>query len=141
MTKGIHEEARTKGIRLTYDRGGKRLRKSGATLLKEIRAFNNTITRGRVQQAKNMVRACRAILTGTPAPAPAQAKAVPPPPPPPPSKGLPPPPPPKPKAVPKAPPPPPPGPKKMSLLNELKRKMNKNGLKKKSNQNAKITVA
>lgn len=139
MVKGIHEEARTKGIRLTYDRGGKRLKKSGATLLKEIRAFNNTITRGRVQQAKNMVRACRAILAGTPV----QAKRASPkagPPPPPPSKGLLPPPPPKPKAVPKAPPPPPPV-KKMSLLNELKRKMNKNGLKKKSNQNAKITVA
>lgn len=136
MTKGIREEARNKGIRLTYDKGGKRLRKSVTTLLKEIRALDDKVLRARVQQAKDMVLACRAILSNAPVQVP---KAGPPPPPPPPPKGAPPPPPPK--AVPKAPPPPPPPVKKVSLMNELKGKMNKKGLKQKSNQNAKITVA
>ena len=135
MTKGIRDEARNKGIRLTYDRGGKRVKKSANTLLNEIRKHDNKIMRSRAEQTKNMIYMCKAILSNAHVPVPVKMKGgPPPPPPPPPMKGMPIP------AKPKAPPPPP-GPKKVSMLNELKKSMNKKGLKRKSNQNAKITIA
>jgi hypothetical protein len=128
--KTLIGEARNKGIRLTYDRGGKRVKKTANALLNEIRKHDDKIMRARAEQTKNMILACQAIL-GNVRPPP---KAPPPPPPPP--KG---PPPPPPKAPPKAPPPP--IMKKMSMLNELKMSLNKKGIKQKLNRNAKISIA
>ena len=142
MTKiDISRNARNRGIRLTIDKGGKRVRKSGSVLLKEIRDHDNEIIRARGQETKNMLMMCKSIfsnsnMTRKISPKPLKGIIPPPPPPPPPPalmmKGK--------NSKPIIPPPPPPV-KKMSLMNELKGKLNKKGLKQKSNKNAKITVA
>lgn len=142
MTKAIRDQAREKGIRLTYDKGKKRVRKTPNVLLKEIQNHDNKVLRDRMEQTKNMLRMCKSIISNSNSNVVIKKKNAPLPPPPPP-----PPPPPmmmqavsqKPKGV--VPPPPPPPPKKKTLVEELRNAMNKKNLKKKSNKNAKITVA
>ena len=132
--KTLTSEARNKGIRLTYDKGGKRVKKTANALLNEIRKHDNKIMRARAEQTKNMILACQSIL-GNVRPPPKAPPAPPPPPKAPPVM----------KAFPKAPPPPPPKAppimKKMSMMNELKMSLNKKGIKQKLNRNAKISIA
>ena len=151
----LKQDARNRGIRLTYEKNGKRVKKTESRIIKEIRDHDDSIISKRAKQTKGMILMCKSIMSVlntaprkantpfmTPPTSPPKMKMMMKPPPPPP-----PPPPPmmmqavsqKPKGI-KAPSPPK-GPKKLSLMNELKLKINKNGLKKKSNQNAKTSIA
>lgn len=132
MTKAIRDQAREKGIRLTYDKGKKRVRKTPNVLLKEIQNHDNKVLRDRMEQTKNMLRMCKSIISNSNSNAVIKKKNAlpPPPPPPPPMKG-------KPLVVKKAPMPM----KGMSLMNALKMNLNQRGIKQKLNKNAKITVA
>ena len=153
----LKQDARNRGIRLTYEKNGKRVRKSESRIIKEIRNHDDSIISKRAKQTKGMILMCKSVLGVlnnqprvapnkvntpfmTPASSPKKMKPPPPPPPPPPGMlitGI------------------APGPNQtgvpnvvkkanykgpaipMSLMNALKANMEKRGLKKKLNQNAK----
>lgn len=145
----LKRDAANRGIRLTYEKNGKRVRKTESRLIKEIREHDESIIRKRVSQTKGMILMCKSVMSALnngPAPR-ARNKPVTPPPL---IK----------RAAPPPPPPPPPPPMKksnvpnvvakanykgpaipMSLMNALKANLNKRGIKKKLNQNAKTKVA
>ena len=149
----LKQDARNRGIRLTYEKNGKRVKKTESRIIKEIRDHDDSIISKRAKQTKGMILMCKSIMSVlntaprkantpfmTPPTSPPKMKMMmkPPPPPPPPPMMM--------QAVSQKPkgikaPSPPKGPKKLSLMNELKLKINKNGLKKKSNQNAKTSIA
>ena len=156
----LKQDARNRGIRLTYEKNGKRVKKTESRIIKEIRDHDDSIISKRAKQTKGMILMCKSIMSVlnnrprnaapkkvntpfmTPPSSPPKMKMMLKPPPPPP-----PPPPPmmmqavsqKPKGV--VPPPPPPPPKKKTLVEELRNAMNKKNLKKKSNKNAKTSIA
>lgn len=155
----LKQDARNRGIRLTYEKNGKRVKKTESRIIKEIRDHDDSIISKRAKQTKGMILMCKSIMSVlnnrprnaapkkvntpfmTPPSSPPKMKMMlkppPPPPPPPPmmmqavSQ--------KPKGV--VPPPPPPPPKKKTLVEELRNAMNKKNLKKKSNKNAKTSIA
>lgn len=127
MTKVIRQQARNRGILLTYVKDGARKYKTDEALLQSIIKRDGDIILKRANQTKNMLRTCKSIMNTVNRPSP----PVPRPPPPVPR------PPPLPKKVNKSPP----KKTKMSLMNELKAFQNKQGLKRKYNKNAKETTA
>lgn len=107
----LKRDASNRGIRLTYVKNGKRVKKTESRLIKEIRDHDDSIIRRRVGQAKGMILMCQSIMTAlnvrptvapkkvntpfmTPPSSPFRQKSVmmmkppPPPPPPPPPKKL-----------------------------------------------------
>tara|TARA_Y100000389_G_scaffold43180_1_gene37844 strand:+ start:1947 stop:2402 length:456 start_codon:yes stop_codon:yes gene_type:complete len=149
----LKTDAANRGIRLTYEKNGKRVRKTESRLIKEIRNHDDSIISKRARQTKGMILMCKSVLGAlnnqsrvaptkkvntpfmTPPTSPPKMMKPPPPPPPPPLmkknnvpavvakanyKG---------PAIP------------MSLMNALKVNLNKRGIKKKLNQNAKTKVA
>lgn len=99
----IKRDAINRGIRLTYERNGKRVRKTESRLIKEIRDHDDSIISRRAKQTKGMILMCKSIMSAlggnatppkkvntpfmTPQASPVKPKpkAPPPPPPPPPS--------------------------------------------------------
>ena len=124
MTKTVREEARSRGIRLTFIKNGKRSRKSIDVLRKEIRAHDDKIVREKANQAKNMISLCKTIIVNSSGTKVYSQGPPPPPPPPPPPMG-------KKKANSSSPP------KSFFYMNELKGKINKMGLKQKANKGGK----
>lgn len=126
MTKVIRQQARNRGILLTYVKDGARKYKTDEALLQSIIKRDGDIILKRANQTKNMLRTCKSIMNTVNRPSPPVPRPPPPvprPPPPPPQK----------KASPKK--------SKLSLMNELKAFQNKKGLKRKYNKNAKETTA
>ena len=99
----IKRDAINRGIRLTYERNGKRVRKTESRLIKEIRDHDDSIISRRAKQTKGMILMCKSVLGVlnnrprvastkkvntpfmTPQASPVKPKPPPPPPPPPPS--------------------------------------------------------
>lgn len=123
MTKVIRQQARNRGILLTYVKDGARKYKTDEALLQSIIKHDGDIILKRANQTKNMLRTCKSIMNTVNRPPPPVPRMNRPPPPPPPQK----------KASPKK--------SKLSLMNELKAFQNKQGLKRKYNKNAKETTA
>ena len=63
INKALRVEARSKGIRLTVDRNGKRVQKREPVLRKEIRDHENGIIRTRARQTKDMLYMCKSVLS------------------------------------------------------------------------------
>lgn len=96
----LKQDARNRGIRLTYEtKNGKRVRKSESLLIREIRRHDDSIISKRARQTKGMILMCKSVLAAlnnrphvapkkvnTPfmTPASSPKKMIPPPPPPPP---------------------------------------------------------
>jgi hypothetical protein len=95
----LKQDARNRGIRLTYEKNGKRVRKSESRIIKEIRNHDDSIISKRARQTKGMILMCKSVLgalnnrprvapkkVNTPfmTPASSPKKMIPPPPPPPP---------------------------------------------------------
>ena len=96
----IKQDARGRGIRLTYEKNGKRVRKTESRLIKEIRDHDESIINRRAKQTKGMILMCKSIMSAlggnaapskkvntpfmTPRTSPVRPKATAPPPPPPP---------------------------------------------------------
>lgn len=129
MTKVIRQQARNRGILLTYVKDGARKYKTDEALLQSIIKRDGDIILKRANQTKNMLRTCKSIMNTVNRPSPPVPRPPPPPPPPVPRMNRSPP---K-KASPKK--------SKLSLMNELKAFQNKQGLKRKYNKNAKETTA
>lgn len=153
----LKQDARNRGIRLTYEKNGKRVKKSESRIIKEIRNHDDSIISKRAKQTRGMILMCKSIMSvlnvapaRTAAPTKANTPFMTPPTSPPKMK----------VAMMKPPPPPPPPPMKknnvptvvakanykgpaipMSLMNALKANLNKRGIKKKLNQNAKTKLA
>lgn len=139
ITQTLKNQARARGLRLTVPKGAKRrVRKTEAVLRREIANHNTMVMANQMKQAKGVMTMCQALMNirrASPPRAPVMFKAPPPPPPPPP-----------PPMMFKAPPPkkapsPPKKPPKLSMLNELKVTLNKKGLKRQFNKNAKVSTA
>lgn len=99
----LKQDARNRGIRLTYEKNGKRYRKSESRIIKEIRNHDDSIISKRARQTKGMILMCKSVLgalnnqpraapkkVNTPfmTPASSPKKMMPPPPPPPPPPGM-----------------------------------------------------
>lgn len=84
----LKQEARNRGIRVTYDKDGKRVRKPNSAIVKEIRNHDESIISERVEQTKGMIMMCKAIMSTLDgrSETPKKVKTPPPPPPPPPTK-------------------------------------------------------
>jgi len=83
----LKQEARNRGIRVTYDKDGKRVRKPNSVIVKEIRNHDESIISERVEQTKGMIMMCKAIMSTLDGRSEAPKKVkTPPPPPPPPTK-------------------------------------------------------
>ena len=96
----IKRDAINRGIRLTYERNGTRVRKTESRLIKEIRDHDDSIISRRAKQTKGMILMCKSIMSAlggnaaplkkvntpfmTPQSSPVRPKPKPPPPPPPP---------------------------------------------------------
>lgn len=131
MTKVIRQQARNRGILLTYVKDGARKYKTDEVLLQSIIKHDGDIILKRANQTKNMLRTCKSIMNTVNRPPPSVPRMNRPPPPPPPVPRM------------NRPPPKKASPKKskLSLMNELKAFQNKQGLKRKYNKNAKETTA
>lgn len=101
----LKQDARNRGIRLTYEKNGKRVRKSESRIIKEIRNHDDSIISKRARQTKGMILMCKSVLGAlnnrprvapkkvntpfmTPASSPKKMMMKPPPPPPPPPPGM-----------------------------------------------------
>ena len=83
----LKQEARNRGIRVTYDKDGKRVRKPNSVIVKEIRNHDESIISERVEQTKGMIMMCKDIMSTLDGRSEAPKKVkTPPPPPPPPTK-------------------------------------------------------
>lgn len=127
----IRTKARKKGIRLTRDNQGKRVKKTNEALRKEINLRNLAVMKNRVTQAAATMRTCRQLVKNrcTCATKKMSPMRVPPPPPPP-------------RRMPMARPAPigcPTMPR--NLLVQLQRNLNRRGLRQIANRNARTSVA
>lgn len=127
----IRTKARRKGIRLTRDSQGKRVKKTNEALRKEINLHNLAVMKNRVTQAAATMRTCRQLVKNRCTCATKKMSPV------------------------RAPPPPPP-PQRMpirrpaligrptmprNLLTQLQRNLNRRGLRQIANRNARTSVA
>jgi hypothetical protein len=134
ITQTLKNQARARGLRITETKGKRRVRKTEAVLRRDIANHDAMVMGNQAKQAKGLMTMCQALMMNVRRASPPRA---PPPPPPPMMFKAPPPPPMMVKAVPKKASPP----KKLSMLNELKASLNKKGLKKQFNKNAKVSTA
>ncbi len=129
----IRTKARGKGIRLTRDNQGKRVKKTNEALRKEINLRNLAAMKNRVTQAAATMRTCRQLVKNKCACATKKSSPVvrraPPPPPPPPMRR------PMARPVARGPAMPP------NLIAQLKKNLNRRGLRQKANRNARTSVA
>ena len=130
----IRTKARGKGIRLTRDNQGKRVKKTNEALRKEINLRNLAAMKNRVTQAAATMRTCRQLVKNkcacaTKKSSPVVRRAPPPPPPPPPMRR------PMARPVARGPAMPP------NLIAQLKKNLNRRGLRQKANRNARTSVA
>ena len=128
----IRTKARRKGIRLTRDSQGKRVKKTNEALRKEINLRNLAVMKNRVTQAAATMRACRQLVKNRCTCATKKMSPVRPPPPPPPP----------PRRMPMARPAPigrPAMPR--NLLTQLQQNLNRRGLRQIANRNARTSVA
>ena len=58
----LKQDARNRGIRLTYEKNGKRVRKSESRIIKEIRDHDDSIISRRAKQTKGMILMCKSVL-------------------------------------------------------------------------------
>jgi hypothetical protein len=58
----LKQDARNRGIRLTYEKNGKRVRKTESRIIKEIRNHDNSIISKRAKQTKGMILMCKSVL-------------------------------------------------------------------------------
>ena len=127
----IRTKARRKGIRLTRDNQGKRVKKTNEDLRKEINLRNLAVMKNRVTQAAATMRTCRQLVKNRCTCATKKTSPVRPPPPPPP-----------PRRMPMARPAPigrPAMPR--NLLTQLQQNLNRRGLRQIANRNARTSVA
>ena len=127
----IRTKARRKGIRLTRDSQGKRVKKTNEALRKEINLRNLAVMKNRVTQAAATMRTCRQLVKNrcTCTTKKMSPVRVPPPPPPP-------------RRMPMTRPTPigrPAMPR--NLLTQLQRNLNRRGLRQIANRNARTSVA
>ena len=59
----LKQDARNRGIRLTYEKNGKRVRKSESRIIKEIRDHDDSIISKRAKQTKGMIHMCKSIMS------------------------------------------------------------------------------
>ena len=85
----IRTKARRKGIRLTRDSQGKRVKKTNEALRKEINLRNLAVMKNRVTQAAATMRTCRQLVKNRCTCATKKMSPVRPPPPPPPPRRMP----------------------------------------------------
>ena len=131
----IRTKARGKGIRLTRNNQGKRVKKTNEALRKEINLRDLAAMKNRVTQAAATMRTCRQLVKNrstrtTKKSSPMMRRAPPPPPPPPPMR--------RPimaRAVARGPAMPP------NLITQLKKNLNRRGLRQIANRNARTSVA
>jgi hypothetical protein len=128
----IRTKARRKGIRLTRDNQGKRVKKTNEALRKEINIRNLAVMKNRVTQAAATMRTCRQLVKNRCTCATKKTSPV------------------------RTPPPPPPPPRRMpirrpapigrptmprNLLTQLQRNLNRRGLRQIANRNARTSIA
>lgn len=135
ITQTLKNQARARGLRITETKGKRRVRKPEAVLRRDIANHDAMVMGNQAKQAKGLMTMCQALMMNVRRASPPRAPK--PPPPPPPMMFKAPPPPPKTAPPPKKKSPP----KKLSMLNELKASLNKKGLKKQFNKNAKVSTA
>jgi len=129
----VRTKARGKGIRLTRDNQGKRVKKTNDALRKEINLRNLAAMKNRVTQAAATMRTCRQLVKNkctcaTKKSSPMMRRA-PPPPPPPMRRPI------MARAVARGPAMPP------NLISQLKKNLNRRGLRQIANRNARTSVA
>jgi len=127
----IRTKARRKGIRLTRDNQGKRVKKTNEALRKEINLRDLAVMKNRVTQAAATMRTCRQLVKNRCTCATKKMSPVRPPPPPPP-----------PRRMPMARPAPigrPTMPR--NLLTQLQKNLNRRGLRQIANRNARTSIA
>lgn len=127
----IRTKARKKGIRLTRDSQGKRVKKTNEALRKEINIRNLAVMKNRVTQAAATMRTCRQLVKNRCTCATKKTSPARPPPPPPPPRRTP--------MVRPAPIGRPAMPR--NLLTQLQRNLNRRGLRQIANRNARTSVA
>lgn len=130
----VRTKARGKGIRLTRDNQGKRVKKTNEALRKEINLRNLATMKNRVTQAAATMRTCRQLVKNrctcaTKKSSPMMRRAPPPPPPPPMRRPI------MARAVARGPAMPP------NLISQLKKNLNRRGLRQIANRNARTSVA
>jgi hypothetical protein len=129
----IRTKARGKGIRLTRDSQGKRVKKTNEALRKEINLRNLAAMKNRVTQAAATMRTCRQLVknrcTCATKKSSPMMRRVPPPPPPPMRRPI------TARAVTRGPAMPP------NLIAQLKKNLNRRGLRQIANRNARTSVA
>ena len=128
----IITKARRKGIRLTRDSQGKRVKKTNEALRKEINLRNLAVMKNRVTQAAATMRTCRQLVKNRCTCATKKMSPV------------------------RAPRPPPPPPRRMvitrptpigrpvmprNLLTQLQKNLNRRGLRQIANRNARTSIA
>ena len=128
----IRTKARRKGIRLTRDSQGKRVKKTNEALRKEINLRNLAVMKNRVTQAAATMRTCRQLVKNRCTCATKKMSPV------------------------RAPRPPPPPPRRMvitrptpigrpamprNLLTQLQKNLNRRGLRQIANRNARTSIA
>lgn len=59
----LKQDARNRGIRLTYEKNGKRVKKSESRIIKEIRDHDDSIISKRAKQTKGMILMCKSIMS------------------------------------------------------------------------------
>ncbi len=123
----IRTKARRKGIRLTRDSQGKRVKKTNEALRKEINLHNLAVMKNRVTQAAATMRTCRQLVKNRCTCATKKMSPVRAPPPPPPPRRMP-----TPIGRPAMP---------RNLLTQLQRNLNRRGLRQIANRNARTSVA
>ena len=123
----IRTKARRKGIRLTRDSQGKRVKKTNEALRKEINLRNLAVMKNRVTQAAATMRTCRQLVKNRCTCATKKMSPVRVPPPPPPPRRMP-----TPIGRPTMP---------RNLLTQLQRNLNRRGLRQIANRNARTSIA
>jgi hypothetical protein len=129
----IRTKARGKGIRLTRDSQGKRVKKTNEALRKEINLRDLAAMKNRVTQASATMRICRQLVKNRTPKSPVRIVTMRtpprPPPPPPMMRPI------KARAVARGPAMPP------NLIAQLKKNLNRRGLRQIANRNARTSVA
>ena len=129
----IRTKARGKGIRLTRDSQGKRVKKTNEALRKEINLRNLAAMKNRVTQAAATMRTCKQLVknrcTCATKKSSPMMRLAPPPPPPPMRRPI------MARAVARGPAMPP------NLISQLKKNLNRRGLRQIANRNARTSVA
>ena len=127
----IRTKARKKGIRLTRDNQGKRVKKTNEALRKEINIRNLAVMKNRVTQAAATMRTCRQLVKNRCTCATKKMSPVRPPPPPPPPRRMP-----MTRPTPIGRPTMP-----RNLLTQLQKNLNRRGLRQIANRNARTSIA